>query len=166
MLEKLTTHDIQDVSTLISLADKCARATEGRAWHSPATQAAKGESIASNARAQAPCGGNGNGGNKKKKKKKKKAGGNQPLAGAPTAAAAAAGGGHGGKCPRQPSNSDDSSTKCPVHSSTRHTATECWEIKKLMEQFREKMQQRQDGAPSCQRECQCNVLMKDAEMEF
>jgi hypothetical protein len=32
--EKLATHDVQDVSTLFSLADKCARAAEGRAWHS------------------------------------------------------------------------------------------------------------------------------------
>jgi hypothetical protein len=44
MLEKLATHDIQDVSALFSLADKCAKAVEGRAWHSPATQVAKGES--------------------------------------------------------------------------------------------------------------------------
>jgi hypothetical protein len=36
MLENLTTHDVQDVSMLFSLADKCAKATEGRAWHSPA----------------------------------------------------------------------------------------------------------------------------------
>jgi hypothetical protein len=35
MLEKLTTHDVQDVSTLFSLADKCARAAEGYVWHSP-----------------------------------------------------------------------------------------------------------------------------------
>jgi hypothetical protein len=35
-----------------------------------------------------------------------------------------------------------------VHNSTCHTAVECREIKKLAEQFREKMQQRQDGAPS------------------
>jgi hypothetical protein len=34
MLEKLATHDVDDVTTLLSLADKCARATEGRAWHS------------------------------------------------------------------------------------------------------------------------------------
>jgi hypothetical protein len=47
MLEKLATHDVQDVSTLFSLADKCAKATEGHAWHSPATQAAKGESTTS-----------------------------------------------------------------------------------------------------------------------
>jgi hypothetical protein len=88
MLEKLTTHDIQDVSTLFSMADKCARATEGRAWHSPAAQAAKGESTMPSARAQAPGGGNGNGGNNNEKKK---AGGNQPLAGAPTTAAIAVG---------------------------------------------------------------------------
>jgi hypothetical protein len=44
MLEKLTTHDIQDVSTLFSLVDKCAKAAEGLTWHSPAAQAAKGQS--------------------------------------------------------------------------------------------------------------------------
>jgi hypothetical protein len=44
MLEKLTTHDIQDVSALFSLVDKCAKAAEGRAWHSSVTQAAKRES--------------------------------------------------------------------------------------------------------------------------
>jgi hypothetical protein len=148
MLEKLTTHDIQDVSALFSLADKCARAAEGRAWHSPAAPASK-EASKPNAGTTAQ----GVGG---KSKKKKKAGGSQSLAGAPTAAAAAtaAGGGRGGqrgdKCPRQPSNSDEGGVKCPVHNSTWHTASECREIKKLTEQFREKMQQqsRQDGAPS------------------
>jgi hypothetical protein len=49
MLEKVATHDIQDVSALFSLMDTCARAAEGRAWHSPATQAAKGESTTPNA---------------------------------------------------------------------------------------------------------------------
>jgi hypothetical protein len=76
----------------------------------------------------------------------------------------------GDKCPRQPSNSDDGSTKCPVHNSTRHTASECREIKKLTEQFHKKMQQqRQDGAPSRQREGKQKVDSqeeKDAEMEF
>jgi hypothetical protein len=42
MLGKLTTHDIQDVSSLFSLADKCARATEGLAWHSPTVPLGKG----------------------------------------------------------------------------------------------------------------------------
>jgi hypothetical protein len=42
MLEKLATHDVQDVSELFSLADKCVRAAEGRAWHSqPAPEAGK-----------------------------------------------------------------------------------------------------------------------------
>jgi hypothetical protein len=31
MLEKLTMHDIQDVTEVFSLADKCARAAEGQA---------------------------------------------------------------------------------------------------------------------------------------
>jgi hypothetical protein len=146
MLEKLTTHDVQDVSVLFSLADKCAKAVEGRAWHSLATQVAKGESKPSTG-AQAQGGGSGN------KKKKKKAGGNQPLAGEPTATAAAAGGGCGGlrgdKRPRQPFNSNDRSTNGLLHNSTRHTALECQEIKKLVKQFREKMQQQHyDGAPS------------------
>jgi hypothetical protein len=52
MLEKLTTHDIQDVSALFSLADKCARAIEGCAWHSPAASVVKVESK-SNAGTQA-----------------------------------------------------------------------------------------------------------------
>jgi hypothetical protein len=34
MLEKLAMHDVETVSTLFALADKCARAAEGRAWHS------------------------------------------------------------------------------------------------------------------------------------
>jgi hypothetical protein len=43
MLEKLTTHNIQDVYPLFSLADKYAKATEGRAWHSPVAQTTKGK---------------------------------------------------------------------------------------------------------------------------
>jgi hypothetical protein len=129
MLYKLATHDVQDMSELFSLADKCAKAVEGRAWHSPAAQAAKGESKPS-AGAQAQGGGSGN-------NNKKKASGNQPQAGVPTGAAAAAGGSRGGprgdKRPRQLSNIDDGNTKCPVHNSTCHTASECREIKKLTE---------------------------------
>jgi hypothetical protein len=34
MLEKLATHDVEIVTTLFTLADKCARAVEGHAWHS------------------------------------------------------------------------------------------------------------------------------------
>jgi hypothetical protein len=57
-----------------------------------------------------------------------------------------------------------------VYNSTRHTASECREIKKLVEQFCDKMQQqRQDGAPSHQREGKQKVdpqEEKDVEMEF
>jgi hypothetical protein len=42
MLEKLAMHDVETVPTLFALADKCARAAEGRAWHSaPQTGAAQ-----------------------------------------------------------------------------------------------------------------------------
>jgi hypothetical protein len=34
MLEKLVMHDMKIVTTLFALADKCARAAKGRAWHS------------------------------------------------------------------------------------------------------------------------------------
>jgi hypothetical protein len=34
MLETLVTHDVKDVPKLFSLADKCAKAVEGHAWHS------------------------------------------------------------------------------------------------------------------------------------
>jgi hypothetical protein len=95
MLEKLDTHDIQDVSALFSLADNCAKAAEGRAWHSPVAQTVKGESKPNN-RTQAHGSGSGN---DNANKKKKKAGGNQPLARAPTAAAAAIGGARGGGGP-------------------------------------------------------------------
>jgi hypothetical protein len=41
ILEKLATHDVETVPTLFALADKCARAAEGRAWHlAPQTGAA------------------------------------------------------------------------------------------------------------------------------
>jgi hypothetical protein len=89
MLEKFATHNIQDVSTLFSLMDKCAKTAEGCAWHSLVAQEAKGQSKPS-AETQAQGGGNGN------NNKKKKGSGNQPLAGASTAAAAVTGRGHGG----------------------------------------------------------------------
>jgi hypothetical protein len=91
MLEKLATHDIQDVSALFSLADKCSRAAEGRAWHS---SAAPGSKEASKPNADTSAQGVGGRG-----KKKKKAGGSQSLVGAPTTAAVAAtaNGGRGGQ---------------------------------------------------------------------
>jgi hypothetical protein len=68
MLEKLATHDIQDISVLFSLADKCTRVAEGRVWHSSAAPVGKEESKL-NASMTPQCGGI-------KNNKKTKAGGN------------------------------------------------------------------------------------------
>jgi hypothetical protein len=151
MFEKLATHDIQDIAELFSLVDKCARAAEGHPWHTPpAPEVGKGAKTNASAAAQG-------GSSKNKSNKKKKAGGNnQLLAGAPTFAAATAmlGGGRGprgDKHPRQVFDSDDGGTRCPVHNSTCHNAEECWEIKKLTEQYHEQLkQQHNDGPPSRQ----------------
>jgi hypothetical protein len=125
MLQKLTTHDIQDVTDLFSFTNKCSRTAEGYAWHtSPAPRV--GSDSKPDARTTAQGSGNNN---KKKKKKKKKVGGNnQPLTGAPTATAAAVGGcrdPRGNKWPHQVSGSDDGCARCPVHNSTRHSMSEC-----------------------------------------
>jgi hypothetical protein len=67
MLEKLATHDMETVPTLFALADKCARATKGRAWHSaPQTGAAQSGGLGA-----VPWDGN-------KKKKKKNRGYEKP----------------------------------------------------------------------------------------
>jgi hypothetical protein len=65
MLEKLATHDVETVTTLFALADKCARAAKGRAWHS-APQTGVTQMGGSGAATQ--------GGKKKKKKKMKNRG--------------------------------------------------------------------------------------------
>jgi hypothetical protein len=56
MLEKLPTHDMETVPTLFALADKCARAAEGRAWHS-APQTGTTQTGGSGAALRAPRGG-------------------------------------------------------------------------------------------------------------
>jgi hypothetical protein len=84
MLEKLATHDIQDVFALFNLVDKYAKATKGHAWHSPVTQAVKGESKP-NIKTHAQGGGNSSNNNNNNKKDD----GNQPLDEAPTVVAAA-----------------------------------------------------------------------------
>jgi hypothetical protein len=137
MLEKLTTHDIQDVIELFSLADKCTRAADGRAMHTPpAPEVGKGGKLNVSAAVQ-------DGGSKNKNNKKKKAdGNNQPLAGAPTAAVAAAvvegRGPRGDKRSCQASGNDNDGACCSVPNSTCHSTGECREIKKVMEQFDEK----------------------------
>jgi hypothetical protein len=81
MLEKLATHQVKTVTTLFALADQCARAAEGRAWHS-APQGGSAQAGGSNV--ATPGSG--------KKKNKKNHDMDKPRAGAPVAAAAAAGG--------------------------------------------------------------------------
>jgi hypothetical protein len=81
MLEKLATHDVDNVTTLFALADKCARAAEGRAWHS-VPQTGVTQTGGSGVVAQ---------GGSKKKKKNKNRGHKKPQVAAPVAAAAAGG---------------------------------------------------------------------------
>jgi hypothetical protein len=76
MLEKLAMQDVESVTTLFALADKCARAVEGRAWQS-APQAEATQMGAAGAVAQGSI------------KKKKNHSGEKPLYGAPVAAAVA-----------------------------------------------------------------------------
>jgi hypothetical protein len=83
MLEKLATHDVETVPTLFALADKCARAAEGRAWHSaPWTEAAQSGALSQDG------------------KKKKNRGYERPQVAAPAVAAAARGRGERNKRPR------------------------------------------------------------------
>jgi hypothetical protein len=79
MLEKLATHDVDTITTLFALADKCARAAEGRAWHS-APQIGVAQTGGSGAVAQDG-----------KKKKKKNHGSERPSSAAPVIVAATGG---------------------------------------------------------------------------
>jgi hypothetical protein len=78
MLEKLATHQVETVTTLFALADKYARAAEGRAWH-PVPQGGPAQTGGSSV--AAPGSG--------KKRNKKNRGMNKPQIGVPVAAAAA-----------------------------------------------------------------------------
>jgi hypothetical protein len=90
MLEKLATHQVETVTTLFALADKCARAAEGHEWHS-ATQA--GPAQMSGPSVAAPGSG--------KKKNKKNRGFDKSWVGGPAVAAATIGGQNSrGKRPR------------------------------------------------------------------
>jgi hypothetical protein len=128
---------VETVTTLFALADKCARAAEGRAWHSnlqgrPAQKS--GPSVA------APGSG--------KKKNKKNRGFDKSRVGGPVAATAAARGQNScGKRPRQQRTDVGS---CPVHPGARHSATECREIQKLAERLSKRRDQasREGSSPS------------------
>jgi hypothetical protein len=87
MLDKLATHDVETVTTLFALADKCARVVEGRAWHS-APQTGVAQTGGSGAVSQDG------------KKKKKNRGHERPPSAAPVVVAATGGRNERNKCPR------------------------------------------------------------------
>jgi hypothetical protein len=132
MLEKLATHDVETVTTLFALADKCAGAAEGRAWHS-APQNGVAQTGGSGAVAQDG------------KKKKKNRGSERPPSATPIIAAATGGRNEHNKRPRpQRGNSGP----CPVHPNSRHSATECHEIIELAKRVSERREQTtKDNSP-------------------
>jgi hypothetical protein len=132
MLEKLATHDVETVPTLFALADKCARAAEGRAWHSaPQTRAAQ-----SGGSGAVPQDG---------KKKKKDRDYQKPRSTALVVAAATGGQGDRNKRPRPQRGGSGS---CPVHPNGRHSAAECREIIDLAKRVSERREQSsKDGSP-------------------
>jgi hypothetical protein len=149
MLEKLATHDVETVTTLFALADKCARATEGRAWHST-PQTGVTQTGGSGAATQ--------GGGKKKKKNR---GHDKPQSGAPVAAAAVGGRDERGKRPRQQGSN---SGTCPVHPNSCHSASECRDILKLAKRISERREQAsKDGSPPRRRPGKEKVDEGDAD---
>jgi hypothetical protein len=133
MLEKLATHDMETVPTLFALAEKCARAAEGRAWHSaPQTGATQ-------------SGGSGAIPRDGKKKKKKDRDYQRPRSIALVVAAATGGQGDRNKRPRSQRGNNGS---CPVHPNGRHSAAECREIIDLAKRVSERREQSpKDGSP-------------------
>jgi hypothetical protein len=132
MLEKLATHDVEIVSTLFALADKCARSAKGRAWHSaPQTGAAQ-----TGGSGAVPRDG---------KKKKKGRGHEKPQSTALVVAAATGGRGDHNKRP-QPQRGNSGS--CPVHPNSRHSAEECREIIELVKRVSGRREQSsKDSSP-------------------
>jgi hypothetical protein len=118
MLEKLATHDVDNVTTLFALADKCARATEGRAWHS-VLQAEVNKVGSSDIVTQ---------GRGRKKRRNKNHGHEKPQFAVSVVAATAGSQGERSKRPRPQGRSGDT---CLVHPNSRHRAADCREIIKL-----------------------------------
>jgi hypothetical protein len=133
MLEKLATYDVETVTTLFALADKCARAAEGCAWHS-APQTGVAQTGGSSAVAQDG-----------KKKKKKNRGLERPPSAAPGVAATVGGRSEHHKRPRPQRGNSGS---CPVHPNSRHSVVECREIIELAKSVSERCKQTsKDGSP-------------------
>jgi hypothetical protein len=133
MLEKLATHNVETVSTLFALADKCARAAKGCAWHS-ALQTGVTQTSGSGTVPQDD-----------KKKKKKDRDHQKPRSTALVVVAATGGRGDRNKCPRPQRGNSGS---CPVHPNGRHSAAECREIIDLAKRVSEWHEQSsKDGSP-------------------
>jgi hypothetical protein len=109
---------VDDVTTLLALADKRARAAEGRAWHSvPQVKVTKmGDSDVITQ------------GGGRKKKRNKNNDHEKPRFAVSVAASAAGGQGERSKRPRPQGYSGET---CPVHPKSRHRAAVCREIIKL-----------------------------------
>jgi hypothetical protein len=133
MLEKLATHDVETITTLFALADKCVRATEGRAWHSaPQTGVAQ-------------MGGSGAVSQDGKKKKKKNRGSERLPSAAPVVAAVTGGRNERNKRPRPQRGNSGS---CLVHPNSRHSTVECHEIIELAKRVSKRCEQAsKDGSP-------------------
>jgi hypothetical protein len=112
MLEKLATRDVDNVTTLFALADKCARAAEGRAWHS-VPQAGVTQTGSLDADAQ---------GDGKKKKRNKGRGHEKQQVAAPIITATAGGQGKHNKRSRP---QEGNGSTCLVHPNSRHSAADC-----------------------------------------
>jgi hypothetical protein len=124
MLEKLVTHHVETITTLFALADKCARAAEGRKWHSaPQTEVTQ-------------TGGSGAIAQDGKKNKKKNRGSERLSSTAPVIATATGGQNKRNKHPRPQRGNSGS---CPVHPNSCHSAA------KRVSERRE--QTSKDGSP-------------------
>jgi hypothetical protein len=125
MLEKLATHDVETVPMLFALADKCARAAKGRAWHTaPQTGAAQSGGSGAVLRDG--------------KKKKNDQDYQKPRS---TALVVAATSGGQGDRNKRPWPQKGSSGSCHVHSNGRHSAAECREIIDLAKCVSERREQ-------------------------
>jgi hypothetical protein len=136
MLEKLATHDVDIVPMLFALADKCARAAEGRAWHS-APQTGTTQT-------------GGSGAIPRDGRKKKKGHGYEKLQSTALVVTVVTGGrGDRNKRPRSQRSNGGS---CPVHPNSRHNDAECREIIDLAKRVSKRASERReqssrDGSP-------------------
>jgi hypothetical protein len=132
MLEKLATQDVETVSTLFALTEKCARAAKGRAWHS----ASQTEVTQMGGSGAVPRDG----------KKKKKGHGHEKSRSTVLVVATATGG--RGDHNKHPWPQRGNRGSCPVHPNSHHSATECHKIIDLAKRISERREQSsKDGSP-------------------